>query len=55
MESSNDEEMHAASSLAHPEDEMEPRSREVQELGKDDVTHVKSSRVNHGDQNECDA
>jgi len=52
-DSSNDEEMHAASSLAHPEDEMKPRSTEVQESGKDDVTQVKSSGVNHSDQNEC--
>lgn len=52
-DSYNDEEMHAASSVAHPEDELEPRSREVQESGKDDVTQVKSSGVNHSDQNEC--
>ena len=52
-DSSNDEEMHAASSLAHPEDEMEPRSREAQESGEDEVTQVASSGVNHGDQNEC--
>ena len=47
----NHEEMHAASSQAHPLDEKEPRSSELQELGKDDVLQVESSGVNVGDQN----
>jgi hypothetical protein len=48
----NYEEMHAASSQAHPLDEKEPRLGEVQELGKDDVAQVESSEVNLGDHNE---
>nr|POF25279.1 hypothetical protein CFP56_48293 [Quercus suber] len=47
----NHEDMHAASSQAHPLDEKEPRSSELQELGKDDVLQVESSGVNVGDQN----
>ncbi|KAM3690643.1 hypothetical protein ACB094_09G136800 [Castanea mollissima] len=47
----NYEEMHAASSQAHPLDEKEPRSSELQELPKDDVLQVESSGVNVGDQN----
>ncbi|XP_075637914.1 uncharacterized protein LOC142610086 isoform X2 [Castanea sativa] len=47
----NHEEMHAASSQAHPLDEKEPRLSELQEFAKDDVLQVESSGVNVGDQN----
>ncbi|KAF5473138.1 hypothetical protein F2P56_009778 [Juglans regia] len=50
-DSSNYEETHGSSSVTHPDNETEPRLREVQESSKGHVTQVKSSGVNLGDQN----
>ncbi|KAB1223100.1 hypothetical protein CJ030_MR2G013659 [Morella rubra] len=50
-DSATNTEMHGASSVADPEHEREPRSREVLESGKDGFMHITSSGVNLGDQN----